>query len=154
MRMLMDEHALTQEVLSSRIGKSRSAVANTLRLLTLPEAVRGYVINGQLTSGHARCLVALDSHVKKEQIAHKIIAEDLSVRATEELVKSLGTRSDKKPTKKKQDAPEIKSAEHALSTVLGTKVKINGDFKKGKIQLAYYNEEQLQTLYDFLMTAK
>ena len=154
MRMLMDEHALTQEVLASRIGKSRSAVANTLRLLTLPEAVRAYVITGRLTSGHARCLVALDSDEEKKRIAHKIVAADLSVRATEELVKSIGKRGKKDSAKKKQAAPEIRSAEHALSTALGTKVKISGDFRKGQIQLAYYNEEQLQSLYDFLITAQ
>ena len=154
MRMLMDEYKLTQEVLASRIGKSRSAIANTLRLLSLPEAVRGYVISGRLSSGHARCLVALENDEEKVRIAQKIVAVDLSVRATEELVKSIRTHESSRKPQKKQVAPEIRSAEQALSTALGTRVKISGDFKKGHIQLAYYNEEQLQNLYDFLIKAQ
>jgi ParB family chromosome partitioning protein len=154
MRMLMDEHALTQEVLSSRLGKSRSAVANTLRLLSLPDEVRALVIAGQLTSGHARCLVALGNDDEKRHIARKIIEDDLSVRATEMLIKSLAERERQKKTPKKPPAPELEAAESALSTALGTRVRISGDLKKGSIQLAYYNEEQLQNLYDFLMTSQ
>ena len=152
MRMLMNEHELTQEVLSSRLGKSRSAVANTLRLLSLPKEIRDMVVSGTLSGGHARCLVALDSDEEKIRLAQRIIVQGLSVRETEALVKALGTVRPHK--EKKFSAPEIKSAENALSTALGTKVQISGDLKKGKILLSYYNGDQLQSLYDFLMTSR
>ena len=86
MRLLMDEHRLTQERLSDRIGKSRSAVANTLRLLALPEKVKQMVISGALSGGHARCLVALESDEEKISFAQKISALGLSVRAAEAMV--------------------------------------------------------------------
>jgi len=153
MRMLMDEHNLTQDELSSRLGKSRSAVANTLRLLSLPEAVRTLVIEGELSSGHARCLVALDRDEDKQRLALKIVSQGLSVRATEELVKALNKQMPKE-RKKEKAKPEIKEAEKTLTAALGTRVQISGDMKRGKIILQYYNQEQLNTLYDFLMTNK
>ena len=154
MRMLMEEHKLTQDVLSSRIGKSRSAVANTLRLLTLPEDVRSMVISGDLTSGHARCLVALKRDDEKKRIAQKIAALGLSVRATEAMIQKIQSRGESAVPVKKQIPPEIKSAEGTLSSALGTKVQISGGLNKGKISLSYYNADQLQSLYDFLMTSK
>lgn len=154
MRLLMDEHSLTQDELASRLGKSRSAIANTLRLLTLPQNVLEMVISGELSSGHARCLVSLTSDLEKERIARKIVEMGLSVRATEELIKTLGTKIQPKDKAEKAAVPEIESAQNALSSVLGTKVQIAGDLIKGKIVLSYYNQDQLQSLYDFLMTCK
>lgn len=154
MRMLMDEHQLTQDVLSSRLGKSRSAVANTLRLLTLPDKVRIMVIAGDLTSGHARCLVSLESEEDKNNIADKIVTNGLSVRATEELIQNLKKKPKRQKVEKQPVPPEIRSAETTLSSALGTKVQINGSLEKGKITLSYYNSEQLQSLYDFLMASK
>ena len=152
MQLLMSEHALTQEELSERLGKSRSAVANTLRLLNLPENIRGMVIAGSLTSGHARCLVALKTDEQRTKLANRIVAEDLSVRATEELVKMADTQPKEK--KEKPAPPEIESAEKALTSALGTRVQITGNLKQGKIILTYYNENQLESLYDFLLTSK
>ncbi len=152
MQLLMSEHALTQEELSERLGKSRSAVANTLRLLNLPENIRGMVIAGSLTSGHARCLVALKTDEQRTKLANRIIAEDLSVRATEELVKMADAQPKEK--KEKPAPPEIESAEKALTSALGTRVQITGNLKQGKIILTYYNENQLESLYDFLLTSK
>lgn len=153
MRMLMDEHSLTQDELSGRLGKSRSAVANTLRLLSLPEEVRTMVVSGELSSGHARCLVALKSDHDKITLARRIVAQGLSVRETEALV---GATAEKKEVqrKKKNAAPEIESAQGSLTTALGTRVQIVGDLSHGKIVLSYYNPDQLQALYDFLMTCK
>ncbi len=153
MRMLMDEHNLTQDELSTRLGKSRSAVANTLRLLSLPESVRSMVIAGDLSSGHARCLVTLDRDDDKQRLALKIVSQGLSVRATEELVKALNKQIPQQSKKEKQE-PEIKEAEKSLTAILGTRVQISGDTKRGKIILQYYNQEQLNSLYDFLMTNK
>ncbi|MDD5016617.1 MAG: ParB/RepB/Spo0J family partition protein [Eubacteriales bacterium] len=152
MRLLMDEHELTQDELSSRIGKSRSAVANTLRLLSLPERVRDMVMAGDLSSGHARCLVSLDSDDEKIRAAQKIVSGGLSVRATEELIKAIGNAKQRDNSKEGATSPEIRSAESALSDILGTKVQIAGNLSKGKVLLSYYNQDQLQSLYDFLMT--
>lgn len=154
MRLLMDEYKLKQEELSDRLGKSRSAIANTLRLLSLPADVRDMVISGEITSGHARCLVVLTSDVEKTRIAKKIAELGLSVRATEELIKNLGTKMQRKPGPEKSHIPEIESAESTLSSALGTKVQITGDLRRGKILLSYYNQDQLQSLYDFLMTCR
>lgn len=154
MRLLMDEHNLTQDELSGRIGKSRSAIANTLRLLSLPVSVKEMVMSGALSSGHARCLVTLPEDTEKARIAKKIIEMGLSVRATEELIKALGTKERKKEKQEKSSVPEIESAQGALSSALGTKVQIAGDLMRGKIVLSYYNQEQLQSLYDFLMSGR
>lgn len=154
MRLLMDEYKLTQDELSGRLGKSRSAIANTLRLLSLPGDVRELVVSGELTSGHARCLVTLTSDVEKTRIAKKIVELGLSVRATEELIKNLGTKIQRKPKPEKLSIPEIESAQNSLSSALGTKVQIAGDMNRGKILLSYYNEDQLQSLYEFLMGSK
>ena len=152
-QMLMTEHKLTQEALSERLGKSRSAVANTLRLLTLPEGVRALVESGELSSGHARCLVALKSDESKLRLARKIVAEGLSVRAVEELVKSY-SEAPKPRRPKRQPVPEIESAENTLSSALGTRVQIAGNLKQGKIILSYYSSEQLESLYDLLISEK
>ena len=152
MQLLMTEHALTQEELSERLGKSRSAVANTLRLLNLPENIRAMVISGALTSGHARCLVALKTDEQKTRLANRIIAEGLSVRAVEELIKNADIVPKEKTVK--EAPPEIENAEKALTTALGTRVQISGNLKQGKIILAYYSESQLESLYDFLLSGK
>jgi len=153
MRMLMDEHQLTQDELSGRLGKSRSAVANTLRLLSLPEEVRELVISGELSSGHARCLVAMKSDSDKVMLARRIVAQGLSVRAAEALAAAAADKKSEQRPKKKA-APEIEQAQGALTAALGTRVEIMGDLRRGKIVLSYYNSDQLQSLYDFLMTSK
>ena len=152
MHLLMTEHSLTQEALSERLGKSRSAVANSLRLLTLPEGVRVLVESGALSSGHARCLVALKNDESKLRLAKKIVAEELSVRTVEEMVKAYDSKP--APRRNKPPVPEIESAERALATALGTRVQITGNLKKGKIILDYYSADQLESLYDFLIAEK
>lgn len=154
MRILMEEHSLTQDELSGRIGKSRSAIANTLRLLSLPPEVREMVTEGELSSGHARCLIVLSSDNEKISIARKIVSLGLSVRATEELIRNLSTRTVKEEKSAKVEIPELESAQNSLSHALGTKVQITGNMSKGKIMLEYYNQSQLQSLYDFLMTSQ
>lgn len=154
MRLLMAEHALTQEELSQRLGKSRSALANTLRLLTLPESVRALVVSGELSSGHARCLITLENDELKLRLAHIIIEQGLSVRGAEELVKAQGREPAIAPRKKKPAVPEIANAEKALAGALGTRVQIAGDLQHGKIILTYYSADQLSSLYDFLVSEK
>lgn len=148
MKLLMNEHDLTQEELSSRLAKSRSAVANTLRLLNLPGKVMQMVAGGQLSSGHARTLIALDSDKEKVKMADIIVNLGLSVRATEAMINK--AKNKKEPKKKLSAPPELKAAEKQMSTSLETKVKIQGDLEKGKITISYYNAEQLQSIYDFM----
>jgi ParB family transcriptional regulator, chromosome partitioning protein len=154
MRILMDEHSLTQDELSNRLGISRSAIANTLRLLSLPQEVKEMVMEGDLSSGHARCLIVLPGDNEKTSIARKIVSLGLSVRATEELIRNLNVKSARENKNVKIDIPELESAQSALTHALGTKVQISGNMAKGKITLSYYNKGQLQSLYDFLMTCR
>ena len=150
MRLLMDEHNLTQEELSSRLAKSRSAVANTLRLLSLPEQIRDMVERMEISSGHARSLVTLSSDEEKIKLAKIIVNLGLSVRATESMINKHKNPDTPKSKVKAAAAPEIIAAEQQLSGSLETKVKIIGDLDKGKIAISYYNAQQLQSIYDFL----
>lgn len=145
---LMNDYGLTQETVAERIGKSRSAVANTLRLLTLPEAVRSMVAEGVLSSGHARALIALKDPKAIESAAKTVIQERRSVRETEQLVKKMmAAPKVKKPVKRD---PDMAAAEKEMADALGTKVAIQGSDKKGKVVIEYYSKEQLDGVYMML----
>ena len=130
--LLMQEHGFTQEAVSKRIGRSRSAVANTLRLLVLPAKVQSFVESGELSAGHARTLVVLKDTDMIVEAAAYMMEHDLSVRAAEEYVKKL-TLPKKPKAVKAEKTPEVKAAEANLSKKLDAKVTINGSAKKGKI---------------------
>ena len=150
-RFLMQQHDLTQEEVSERISKSRSAVANTLRLLSLPEEVLEYLRDGRLSSGHGRALAAVKEKKEQLRLAEETVKNGYSVRQLEALVKSLGER---KPAKKKASSaltPELHEAEERFRTRLGTKVKISGSEKRGKITIEYYSKEDLLRVYDTLL---
>lgn len=150
--VLMKEYHLTQEELSARIGKSRSAIANTIRLLALPKKCREWVEQGLLSAGHARALLAIQDKKAMAQAAEYIIEKGFSVRETEEYVKRLQKGAAEKRIKEK--APEVLQAEETLGDRLGTRVSITGGNKRGKISIEYFSQEQLNQLYDFLNTAK
>ncbi|MEX1308719.1 MAG: ParB/RepB/Spo0J family partition protein [Eubacteriales bacterium] len=153
-RLLMTEYNLNQEAVSERIGKSRPAVANILRLLQLPEKVRVLIFEGKISSGHAKCLGGLESDDDKIFIATKAAEEGMSVREIEKFVQkhSKGkTEPENKKTEKKAQAAEIVDAENKLTNALETRVKIVGDTHKGKITIEYFSKEQLQALYDYLL---
>jgi len=153
-RMLMTEYNLNQEAVSERIGKSRSAVANILRLLQMPEKVKKLLFEGKITTGHAKCLGGLIDDEDKIFVAVKAADEGMSVRETERFVKKfdkLKSVPDKKEQLKKAPSSEIIEAESKLSNKLETKVKIVGSVDKGKIQIEYFSQEQLQQIYDFLL---
>lgn len=146
--LLMDEHGYTQETVSERIGRSRSAVANTLRLLTLPEGIKQLVNDGTLSAGHARALIPLKTNGGIEEAAAKVIEKEMSVRETEAYIKKL---LEKKPEKRAEErAPEFKEAESRMSEKLSTKVKISGGKERGRITIEYYSAEQLDELYEML----
>ena len=123
---LIEEHGLTQEEAAKRIGKSRSAVTNSLRLLNLPESVRKMIENGELSSGHAKVLLGLSDTDAMEKAAIQVISRDLSVRETEKLVKMMEeTASKQKEEKVSHDVDHTRSLELLVQKALGRTIKIN-----------------------------
>ena len=151
-QVLMEEYGLTQEQVAEEMGKSRPAIANTLRLLALPEDLLKLVEEGTLSAGHARAILGAPTQAIQRQAAKQVIAHGLSVRQTESLVKAL----QKQPAEKKAANDEIAlylgELEKSLSSNLGRKVTISHHGKKGKIQLEYYNPEDLEALLSLLNT--
>jgi len=147
---LMDSYGLTQEEAAEGVGKSRPAVANALRLLKLPQSILSLVADGSLSAGHARALIPLESETKQREAAEKIIREQLSVRQTEALVKRL-----QKPAAEPVPADilavdYIRECEKDLTKRLGRKVTIHAGKKRGKFELEYYDQEDLQRLIELL----
>ena len=150
---LMEEHALTQEELAKTLGKSRSAIANTLRILNLDERVQEMVQEGKLTEGHARTLASIESPQKQYKLAMDIINLDLSVRDAEELTKEEKAASKKKSPKKETSKLEIiyKDIENRLKKALETKVSFRPMTKsRGKIIIEYYTSEELERILEIL----
>ena len=149
---LLVEHNMTQEEISNSIGKSRPAIANSLRLLSLNENIKNYLISGQITSGHARALLSLESPEEQEGICKVIIEKDMSVRETEKLVKTIKNKEKNKEKKitKKQDDYEYEKVAEDLQNILGTKVKIINKNKKGQILIEYYSNEELNRLIEII----
>ncbi len=154
LEQLMRDYDLKQEEVATRVGKSRSAIANLLRLLALPEGVKKHVIAGNLSAGHARCLLPMEDSKKIAEGAKYIIDNDLSVREAEALVKQWMNPAAPKKAKKKPSLPaEMRDAQDELCRALATKVQIKGTGAKGKITIDYYTADQLEELYEFLKRA-
>ena len=149
-KKLMEDFLLTQEQISSKMGKSRSSVANSLRLLNLAPDVLDALKNNKISFGHAKVILSLDDKTKQSELAKKIIDGDLSVRATEQLLKE----KDTKPAKKKKVNLSVKLAfekiEKSISSALGTNVKIADKGNKGTIQISYYSKEELERIIEIL----
>ena len=145
---LMDTFQLTQEEIGQRVGKSRSAVANALRLNNLSQPVKEMVIDGRLSQGHARTLLPVEDPQLQQTLAERILKEGLNVRQVEALVASIGKEKPIKP--KKVENPLMRKyyeeVENSLSSRLGTKVKIQEGNKKGKIEIEYYSKEDLERI--------
>jgi ParB family chromosome partitioning protein len=148
--LLMEEFNLTQELISRRVGKSRSAVANSLRLLSLEEDIQKMLISGALTSGHARAVLSLEDKELRKALAKRIIEDNLNVRQSEALAKQLQRKAPPKKEKEKTAYDiEIESIQNRLSSSMGTKVKINHTPKKGKIEIEYYGNDDLERILEF-----
>ena len=148
-QVLMEEYGLTQEEVAQRVGKSRPAVANALRLMALPDAVRALVEEGKLSAGHGRSILAAPARDQKA-LARKVLEGDLSVRQTEALAKRLANPA---APKEPQEDPVMLyrlEAAKALSGRLGRKVNIVHGAKRGKLELEYYNDEDLTVLLELL----
>ncbi len=149
---LIEEHGLTQEEAAKRIGKSRSAVTNSLRLLNLPESVRKMIENGELSSGHAKVLLGLSNQDAMEKAAIQIVSRDLSVRETEKLVKMMEEASSKQPEEEKisHDVDHTRSLELLVQKAIGRTIKINEKGNKSSITIGYSDNEDLEKLLKIL----
>jgi ParB family chromosome partitioning protein len=149
-QVLLEEYGLKQEEVSERVGKSRPAVANALRLLQLPAEVLDMVQNGSLSGGHARALLALKDKAKLTEAARHVVKEGMSVRQAELLVKRLcQEQADAQPVKANENVNYLAEVEKGLSARLGRKVRIVSGKKKGRFEIEYYNEKD----FDRLLTA-
>ncbi|MFC1607039.1 ParB/RepB/Spo0J family partition protein [Candidatus Latescibacterota bacterium] len=146
---IMERMKLTQEELAKVVGKNRSTVANMLRLLSLPDSIKSMVCEGQLAPGSARALVPIQDEEAQLKLARKIIAEGLSARSAETLVKR--TLSHKpRVSSPKTISPVVESIRENLQRQYGTSVKIKGDDAAGKIEIAYHSKDELEGLLDAL----
>ena len=152
-KRLLQEFQLKQDEVAERVSKSRTAVTNSMRLLKLSPRVQQMIIDDMISTGHARALLAIDDEEQQFILANKIFDEKLSVRETEKLVKAL--KNPKKEVKKEK--PEhtfiYENIEEQIKNIMGTKVSVNQKANgKGKIEIEYYSEEELERIYDLLMT--
>ncbi len=152
-RSLLEEYSLTQEQVSKVSSKSRSAIANSIRLLSLDDEIQKLVISGEISGGHARALLSVENKKDREAIAKRIIDEDLSVRQTENIANAI------KKAKPKKDKPsssddvykiELERIQEKLCSGFGTKVKITSGKKKGKIEIEYYGNDDLERILGIL----
>lgn len=150
-KKLLEEFGITQEELSNKLGKSRTAITNSMRLLNLDKRVRDYLIEGVITEGHGRAILGIDDKNKQNEIAQKIIDEGLSVRQVESLIRAMAEtkkKSTKEPVKQDYYMNHIKDR---LEGYFGTKVSLaNGKRNKGKIEIEYYSAEDLNRILELL----
>lgn len=157
-RRLIQEFELTQEEIARTIGKSRSAVANTLRLLNLPEKIRAILAEDKISMGHARSMLALDSPEAQETVCREVIDQNLSVRETERLVKKIlsgdvSRETSHQPKKVYTFAndPNLRAIIDELVAIYGTKIEIKGRENSGRIEIEYYSREELDRLIEMLV---
>ncbi len=152
-RRLMDEFNMTQEQLSSAIGRSRPTIANAVRLLNLPAEIQRAVEEKRLSEGHARCLLAISDQGDQLKVAAEIIANGLNVRQAEELVKGT-TRNVSRETIRRgtsEENPDAVRLTQRLGERLGTKVKLSGSVRKGKLEIEYYSSEDLDRILEIIL---
>ncbi len=154
-RSLMAMGGRSQEEVADVVGKSRSAVANSIRLLKLPESVLSSLRGGELSAGHAKALLSVIDPGRRDLLFARIIAEGISVReaeaAAQELNSPRGSGSASPPRREKVKEPEIREVEERLIETLGTKVSVKGDGKKGTIAIEYYSLQDLERIMDLLV---
>ena len=155
-QQLLDDFGVTHEQLAAKLGKSRPAVSNALRLLTLPAGIQDSIANGRLSAGHARALMALPDAAAQSKVARRVVADGLSVRATEDLVRRLtgaeadGALDDLAAAAKRRSTSPYAHVQRALADALATSVEIKGTGKRGRVIIDYAGPEDLQRLLDIL----
>lgn len=150
-KSLIENYKVTQEELSETVGKSRPHITNTLRLLNLQNKIVKMIENGQITAGHGKALLRIEDKEKQLEVANRIIDEELSVRAVEDIAKKILENKDTKKVEKKEKDIYIIDAEERLSNIFGTKVSISTGKKKGKIEIVYNNEEELNDILSMII---
>ena len=153
-RKLLNDFKITQEELSKRIGKSRVAIANTMRLTNLDERVQQYIIESILSEGHGRVLLTINDKQKQYELSQQVIDEKLSVRELERLIKRFNEEEEKEKviwSMSMDDLnPYYKEIKNQLQNYFGTKVNVSNKKNKGKIEIEYYSEEDLQRILDII----
>lgn len=152
-RRLIDEFNMTQEELGVKVGRSRTAVTNSIRLLNLDDRVQNYLIEGVITEGHGRALLGIDDKELQYSLAQKVIDEGLNVRQTEELIRNSTKEAVKKKEKEKnvESNPYLNDIKYKLESYFGTKVQLTAkDNNKGKIEIEYYSDEDLNRILEIL----
>lgn len=149
---LIEKYNLTQEQLSSELGKSRSHISNTIRLLNLDQEILDYIIDGRLSQGHAKVLLSVKDKELQKDINKEIIERQLSVRETESLISKIPTKPKESIdiSNKRSKPSNIIAVEENLMNSLGTKVKLKGGNKKGKIEIEYYSLDDLERIIEIL----
>lgn len=145
---LINEFGMTQEEVSVTVGKSRPAITNSMRLLSLDEKIKEKLVSGEISSGHARALLALNDQEFRLKVMEEVIKKQMSVRETEHLVNQLSVN--KKPKKKRVPDAEYLAIEERLREVFGTKVRIMNNKKNGKIILEYYSQDELDRIISLI----
>ena len=154
---LMSEYGLTQEEVSKTLSKSRSAIANTVRLLNLPDYIINYIKEGSLSAGHGRCLVAVSNSQLQKKLCDKAINENLNVRQLESLVQKSDINSgasEKKSKDETQVSTEINEFKERLQKTFGLKIDLKGNFESGKITINYTSREELENFYNTIKKLK
>jgi ParB family chromosome partitioning protein len=149
-RQLLDEHGLTQEQLGQRIGKSRVAVTNTLRLLHLPEEVRQALANGTITEGHARAILMANGEAQRLQLVQRVLDEHLSVRETEALARHMNASKVTTAETPPPD-PDVERLEDAFRQALGTRVRLMRGRHGGRLVIHFFSDEELQGIYEAIV---
>ncbi len=152
--ILLKENELTQEELAKALGKSRPAVANSLRLLTLPREIQNLVRDGLLSTGHAKVLMGVKPAEIQIALANECVEKKYSVRELESKIASMQEKKKVPAEKVKQVSLELKAMINDMQRVLGTKVRVSGSDQKGKIVIDYYSQDDLQRIYDLLESIK
>lgn len=149
---LMSEFGLTQEAVADRVGKSRTAVANTVRLLNLPEKIKEHLAAGKISEGHARALLSLKQQTDQLKALDRIGSQNLNVRQTEALVRQLLTPDQSPPPKRVQITPQDKAIQSRFESRLGTRVELRRtDDEAGKITIHFYSREELQAIFNAIV---
>lgn len=150
-RQLMESFGLTQAEVAKRMGKSRPAVANAIRVLALPENVRSALINGVISGGHARALLGLDTEAQQTSVLNSIIQNEWSVRRTEDVIRKLKAQKAPVKKKKKEVSAELSHLQTRFQEQLGTKVNIEQGRNGGRVVIHYYSDEELHAIYTHIL---
>ena len=149
---LQQKHGLSHEEIAERLGLDRSTITNTLRLLSLPPEVQQMIAEGTVSAGHARALLGLESAAAQLKLAELIVKQGLSVRQVENLVAAHGSKAARKDAREEPKLdPNVRAAVLEMERTLGTRVKVQGDEKRGKIEISYFSAEDLNRIYEWIV---